>query len=173
MSEKIYAWLLRLYPSHFLEAYGDEALQLFRDRARNDTGLLRALRLWFDLLADLVVSLPRQHRQSPSPLIGAAIRQRPDSMPSFLILAGDSLRPGALLLGGVLSLASFGLCSILIGRAGQYRPAKPLVALFVPASGAAAATQAGPPPATGATAPAAPDAGRLRYRRAAPGPSGQ
>jgi hypothetical protein len=27
MSEKIYAWLLRLYPSHFREAYGNEALQ--------------------------------------------------------------------------------------------------------------------------------------------------
>jgi hypothetical protein len=28
MSEKIYAWLLRLYPSRFREAYGEDALQL-------------------------------------------------------------------------------------------------------------------------------------------------
>ena len=39
MSEKIYAWLLRLYPSRFREAYGDEAVQLFRDRARDEKWL--------------------------------------------------------------------------------------------------------------------------------------
>ena len=38
MSEKIYAWLLRLYPSHFRKTYGEEALQLFRDRARDENG---------------------------------------------------------------------------------------------------------------------------------------
>ena len=40
MSEKIYAWLLRLYPSHFRKDYGGEALQLLRDRARNEKGFL-------------------------------------------------------------------------------------------------------------------------------------
>jgi retinol-binding protein 3 len=35
MSEKIYAFLLRLYPVAFREMYGEEALQLFRDRAYN------------------------------------------------------------------------------------------------------------------------------------------
>jgi hypothetical protein len=38
MSEKIYAWLLRLYPSHFRDRYGEEALQLFRDRAAHERG---------------------------------------------------------------------------------------------------------------------------------------
>jgi hypothetical protein len=32
MFEKIFSWLLRLYPSHFREAYHEEALQLFCDR---------------------------------------------------------------------------------------------------------------------------------------------
>jgi RimJ/RimL family protein N-acetyltransferase len=36
MSEKIYGWLLRLFPSHFRQGYGDEALLLFRDRAREE-----------------------------------------------------------------------------------------------------------------------------------------
>ena len=36
MSEKIYAWLLRLYPSRFREEYGEAALELFRDRAHDE-----------------------------------------------------------------------------------------------------------------------------------------
>jgi hypothetical protein len=32
MSEKIFRLLLCLYPSHFRQQHGDEALQLFRDR---------------------------------------------------------------------------------------------------------------------------------------------
>lgn len=39
MSEKIYAWLLRLYPSRFRTAYGEEALQLFRDRSPDNLDL--------------------------------------------------------------------------------------------------------------------------------------
>jgi hypothetical protein len=46
MSEKIYTWLLRLYPCHFREAYGDAALQLFRDRWRDERGVFASLRLW-------------------------------------------------------------------------------------------------------------------------------
>jgi hypothetical protein len=42
MSEKIYACLLRLFPWHFREAYGDEALQLVRDRARDEIRILPA-----------------------------------------------------------------------------------------------------------------------------------
>jgi len=50
MSEKIYACLLRLYPAKFRHAHGEEALQLFRDRLRDETGFIRRLRLWLDLL---------------------------------------------------------------------------------------------------------------------------
>jgi len=49
MSEKLYAWLLRLYPSRFREDYGEEALRLFRDRARDERGFFPRLRLWLDL----------------------------------------------------------------------------------------------------------------------------
>ena len=47
MSEKIYALLVRLYPSHFREAYGEAALPLFRDRARDEKGFFSRVRLWF------------------------------------------------------------------------------------------------------------------------------
>ncbi len=66
MSEKLYALFLRLYPAHFREEYGDEALQLFRDRAREERGFLPLLRLWFDLLFDLTVSLPREYLRFPT-----------------------------------------------------------------------------------------------------------
>ena len=62
MSEKIYAWLLRLYPSRFRQEYGDAAMQLFRDRSRHERGLLSALRLWLDLFTDLAISVPLQYR---------------------------------------------------------------------------------------------------------------
>ena len=67
MSEKIYAWLLRLYPARFRETYGDEALQLFRDRARDEKGFFPRLRLWLDLLMDVTISVPREYLHVPSP----------------------------------------------------------------------------------------------------------
>jgi hypothetical protein len=76
MSENIYACLLRLFPSHFREDYGDEALQLFRDRVRDEKGFFLRVRLWLDLLADLAISVPRQYRYVRPALSGAAVQQR-------------------------------------------------------------------------------------------------
>jgi hypothetical protein len=114
MSEKIYTWLLRLYPANFRETYGDDALQLFRDRWRDETGLFPRLRLWLDLLADLVVSLPRMQRH-------AGLSWAPAGTPSFHVLEDESLRLGAWLLGGALTLGAFGTGSFLIGHGGGFR----------------------------------------------------
>ncbi|MGC1920245.1 MAG: hypothetical protein WA682_10165, partial [Acidobacteriaceae bacterium] len=62
MSEKLYALLFRLYPSRFRDAYAEEAMQLFRDRSRDEHGFFAAVRFWFDLLLDLSTSLPREYR---------------------------------------------------------------------------------------------------------------
>jgi hypothetical protein len=120
MSEKIYAWLLRLYPSHFREAYGDEALQLFRDRARDETGSFQSLRLWLDLLADLAVSVPREYGYVQPALIGSSAPHRLDGVPAFYLLEGESPRLAALLFGGVLSLVALSTFWILLGRAASY-----------------------------------------------------
>lgn len=118
MSEKIYRWLLRLYPSHFREAHGEEALDLFRDRSRDETGFFPRLRLWLDLVTDLAVSLPRIRRPTePSLAVGGA--------PSFQVLDDESLRLGLWLLGAVLSLAAFGTGSFLIGHGGNHWPLSP------------------------------------------------
>src|SRR5260370_12743608 len=105
MSDKIYALLLRLFPSHFRKAYGEEALQLFRDRTRDEKGFFPRLRLWFDLLADLAISVPRDHFYAEPELIAASV-QRLGRMPSFYVLRDESPRPRARFLGGTLSLAA-------------------------------------------------------------------
>lgn len=63
MSEKIYAWLMKLYPVRFREDFGRSAMQLFRDRLRAERGIRRRFRLWLDIIADLAVSIPREHRR--------------------------------------------------------------------------------------------------------------
>jgi hypothetical protein len=122
MSEKIYACLLRLFPSHFREAYGDEALQLFRDRARDEKGFFPRVRLWLDLLADLAVSVPRQYRYIRPTLTGAAVQQRLEGAPAFFVLVDESPGPGALIFGCALSMIALSLFSILLGHGGTYRP---------------------------------------------------
>jgi len=133
MSEKIYAWLLRLYPSHFREAYGNDALQLFRDRARDEKGFLPRLRLWLDLLGDLALSVPREYLRVEPKLISSSARLSTKDGPCFLVLAGQPPGATALLTGGVLSLAALLMFSILLNHG--VRPV-PLSALFRPTQGA-------------------------------------
>ncbi|HEX4021966.1 MAG TPA: S41 family peptidase [Acidobacteriaceae bacterium] len=120
MSEKIYVLLLGLYPSQFRKAYGDEAIQLFRDRLREEQGFFSRVRLWWDLLADLVVSLPREYRYLHPALAGTSSRERLEGVPSFDVLEDGSPRPEALCFGGVLSLVILAVFSTLINSSGGY-----------------------------------------------------
>jgi Peptidase family S41/N-terminal domain of Peptidase_S41 in eukaryotic IRBP len=122
MSEKIYAWLLRLYPSHFRKAYGDAALQLFRDRARHEKGFFLRVRLWLDVLGDLALSVPREYRYAQPALIRASALHRVDGVPSFYVLGDESPGLGALLFGFVLSLSALGMFSVLLAQPGNHRP---------------------------------------------------
>ena len=122
MSEKIYAWLLRLFPSRFRRAYGEDALQLFRDRSRDENGFFPSLRLWLDLLADLAVSVPREHFHGRPALAAASAQRRLDGTPSFQILEDGSPRPEALFSAALLSLVAFVAIPALIGQDGTYRP---------------------------------------------------
>jgi hypothetical protein len=118
MSEKIYLLLLRLYPSQFRDAYGEEAVQLFRDRDRDEGGFLSKVRLWWDLLADVVVSLPREYRFVRPALARVAAGHRLVNAPFFDVLESSSPRPGALCSGALLSVLVVTGFSILINRAG-------------------------------------------------------
>jgi hypothetical protein len=120
MSEKIYACLLRLYPARFRRVHGKEALQLFRDRYRDETGFFRRLRLWLDILVDLAMSLPGQYAGMERALVmgtGAQIV----GAPFFFILEEESLRPGALFSSFVFTLAALSFATVLLNEAGTYR----------------------------------------------------
>jgi hypothetical protein len=117
MSEKAFAFLLRLYPSRFRETYGEEALQLFRDRARDEKGFLAALRLWFDLLADFAVSLPREYFQADLVLTSAPIWQRVAGVPSFLLLEEKYPSASDLFGGTLVSLFVVSVISVSLNQA--------------------------------------------------------
>ena len=120
MSEKIYGWLLRLYPARFRKAYGEEALLLYGDRLREERGLARRTRLWFDLLVDLAVSVPREYRRTEPALVRATVQPSLDGMPGFRLLEGAPPRPGALLSAVFLAMAGLAAASVLINYGGSH-----------------------------------------------------
>jgi hypothetical protein len=117
MSEKLYAFFLRLYPAHFRKEYGDEALQLFRDRSRDEKGFLPRLRLWLDLLFDVTVSLPNEYFHLPAPNTVISVPRRLNGVPTFHVLQDRPVRPGALLSGGVLSFVALSTCWLSLNSA--------------------------------------------------------
>jgi hypothetical protein len=122
MSEKIFSWLLRLYPTHFRKAYGEEALLLLRDRARDEQGFLLRSRLWLDLLTDLAVSIPREYRNHPQAILRTSARPCWNGNPSFQMLEGEAPTLSSLLFGGALSLAIYASVLFLIGHARSHFP---------------------------------------------------
>jgi hypothetical protein len=121
MSEKLYALLLRLFPSRFHQSYGADALQLFRDRARDESSFTPRARLWFDLLADLIISVPREYFYAQPELLSASTQQNLAASPAFYVLGKEVPRPGALVLGAMLSLAAIFTFSNLL-QSGAHRP---------------------------------------------------
>lgn len=114
MSEKLYRVLLGLYPSHFRRSYGDEALRLVLDRARDEKGFLSGLRLWLDLLVDLAISLPREYSKARRTRI--LVANPVSGAPSFELLTGRSLNPGLLFVAGLLTAASFWTCATALAH---------------------------------------------------------
>ena len=121
MSERIYSYLLRLYPATFRRAYGDSALELFRDRLRDERGFFRRLRLCIDLFVDLAVSVPQAYRRCWPALVSASA-QHLGGIPSFQVLEDEPLPPAAIFAGSVLAFAALGALSILITSGGELRP---------------------------------------------------
>ena len=56
VSERVYRWLLRLYPRDFRDEYGHEMSLLFRARVNDGP-----LRLWVQVLGDLLFQAPHEH----------------------------------------------------------------------------------------------------------------
>lgn len=121
MSEKIYAFLLRLYPSGFRKAYGGEATQLVRDRLRDERGLIGRLRLWLDLVADFAMSLPRAYRYAQPVFAKSSMQPGSDGVPSFQVLEDQPLGIGTLLAAVLFFLVALGTFSMMLKHAGDHR----------------------------------------------------
>jgi Peptidase family S41 len=122
MSERVFALLLRLYPAHFRAHYREEYLQLIRDRSRDETGTWQKIRLWFDLLVDLAISLPREYRRVGSEWIGGSTQQCVEGTPVFVVFGSQSPGRTCLLLGAVLSLLMLAAFPSLINHFGKIQP---------------------------------------------------
>jgi hypothetical protein len=122
MSEKMYARLLRLYPSAFRKEYQCEALQLIRDRARDETGLFNKVRLWWDLVTDILTGLPQAYGNSYAVPDAAPQSANAQRVPSFKVLDREPLRPGLILVAGTLSLAAAAAFGFLLSRPIAYLP---------------------------------------------------
>ena len=117
MSEKFYAFLLRLYPARFRQRFQSEAVQLLRDRLRDEQGLQRKLRLWTDLFVDLVAGLPQAYRNTY-----ATVAPQPVGLPVFRTLEDEPLRPGAIFMGSISAITALALFVLVMNHASAYHP---------------------------------------------------
>lgn len=121
----------------FANAFGEEALQLFRDRSRDETGLSLQIRLWVDLLRDLFAFVWQIRRHDPAALAGATSQPGSIAAPKFLVLDYEAPRIPWMLLAGVISGVMFGL---IVFSLGQHRSSRrlPFLPLFREAAGSRA-----------------------------------
>jgi len=122
MSEKIYTRLLRFYPSRFRKEYEAEALQLIRDRLRDERGFFKRARLWWDLMADVLAGLPSAYRNSYAVTEAASLSFHAAGIPSFKSLDEEPLGRGSILAGGTISLTLLAAFGFLLSRQIAFRP---------------------------------------------------
>ena len=122
MFEKMYTRLLRLYPSRFRKEYEGEALQLLRDRLRDERGFFKRGRLLWDLVADVSAGLPQAYRNSYAATEAASLSLYAEGIPSFKVLEEEPIGRGSILLGGTLSLATIAAFGFLLGRSMAHLP---------------------------------------------------
>jgi hypothetical protein len=125
MSERIYALLLRLYPSSFRAVYGDEALLLFRDRASNERGLIGKLRLWMDIFTDAIISLPKEYGRPEAEIVRSSVDRTQGAIQLGGLCSGAP-PASAIFCGGLVSLVLFGTLFVWVGQGRNYRLAHAL-----------------------------------------------
>ena len=62
-SERVYRWLLVVYPREHRREYGELMAQLFRDRMRRDGGGFGGLLVWMQMIFDLVGAAFKEHKE--------------------------------------------------------------------------------------------------------------
>jgi len=112
MSERTLAWLFRLYPAAFRQKYEQDTLQLYRDRMRDERGLLRRLRLTCDLVVDAATGLRLAWRNSYAETSVGTLAGDAIGLPGFHLLQREPLGAGAVVAGCLFSISAlvgFGL----------------------------------------------------------------
>jgi len=122
MSEKIFACLLRLYPARFRQQYGAEAMGLLRDRLRDERGIARRVRLWFDLLLDFATGAPLAYRNSYAMVSASPVPHGAAGLPEFRVLDQEPLRPESVVLGSVLAFGALAAFVLVMNHASGYHP---------------------------------------------------
>ena len=112
MSESAFTWLVRLYPAAFRRKYEQDTVQLYRDRMRDERGLVRRVRLYRDLMVDAVLGAPQAWRNSYAEASADTLAGDVSGLPGFHLLDQEPLRAGAVAIGFVFSISAlvgFGL----------------------------------------------------------------
>jgi Ca2+-binding EF-hand superfamily protein len=125
MSERIYRWLLALYPARFREEYGAAALALFRDRMRAERGFIPRCRLWMDVVGDAAVSIPAEYRRKPLATGSRAAATLDITLgdgPVFYQCNPEIPRRGALINGGIATIAFFAGLILFMGSTAKRVP---------------------------------------------------
>ena len=112
MSERAFTWLVRLYPAAFRQKYGQETLQLYRDRMRDERGFMRRILLYRDLMVDAVIGAPQAWRNSYAETGAGTFVGGVSGLPAFHLLDREPLGVGPVAIGCVFSISAlvgFGL----------------------------------------------------------------
>lgn len=122
MFERVFALLLRLYPSSFRQEYEREAFQMIQDRLRDEPGFFKRAQLAWDLVTDGLLGLPQAYRNSYPPSETAALSFDAEGIPSFSVLAREPISRGSIILGCALSLSTIFAFGWLLNRSLAHMP---------------------------------------------------
>jgi len=105
MSDRLFSGLLALYPAEFRREFGAECVRLLQDRYRDERGVMGRMRLYTDLLRDLIWGVPRLYAPARYALATAAPPQVCGSI--FRLPEEDGLSFGVLMFAVALSMGAF------------------------------------------------------------------
>ena len=98
-SERVYRWLLIVYPREHRREYGELMVQLFRDRMRRDGKGVGGLAVWLHMTVDLAVTAFKEHKEGTkmrkltSIAIALTVLLAAGGIGAGVILAGSNSEP--------------------------------------------------------------------------------
>lgn len=174
MSDRIFASLLLLFPSRLRSEHGAEMLQLYRDRMREETGLARRVRLYIDLLSDLMIGIPQAYRNAFTSAGEGELLPNTRGIPSFSVFQKEPLKPSSIAAAATIGLVMIAVFAFLMTHPIGYRdftsvrgPISPIQSVIekvnqptIPDSGTSSGGDQSAVPSSGSGTPAAATAPR-------------